>query len=114
IQRPFWINLPFTHIHRSITPDVLHQLYQGVIKHLIGWVKGACGTAEIDARCRRLPANHNIRLFLKGISHLSWVTGNEHDLICRFLLGIILDIRLPHNLSNTRLIKAVRGILDFL
>ncbi|KAH6912306.1 hypothetical protein BKA70DRAFT_1098303 [Coprinopsis sp. MPI-PUGE-AT-0042] len=114
IQSPFWINLPFVHIHRSITPDVLHQLYQGVLKHLIAWIKTACGPDEIDARCRRLPPNHHIRVFLKGISHLSRVTGTEHDQILRFLLGIIIDIKLPGHLSNARLLKAVRGILDFL
>ncbi|KAH6911156.1 hypothetical protein BKA70DRAFT_1423909 [Coprinopsis sp. MPI-PUGE-AT-0042] len=114
VPQPFWINLPFVHIYRSITPDVLHQLYQGVVKHLISWIKQACGANELDARCRRLPPNHNIRLFLNGISHLSRVTGTEHDQISRFLLGIILDIKLPGNLSNARLVKAVRGILDFL
>ena len=60
IQQPFWKNLPFVHIYHSITPDILHQLYQGVIKHVISWVHSACRDAEIDARCRRLPPNHNI------------------------------------------------------
>ena len=82
VQLPFWKNLPFVNIYRSITPDVLHQLYQGIVKHLIGWVRSICGSAEIDARCRRLPPNHNIRLFTKGISNLSRVTGTEHDQIC--------------------------------
>jgi hypothetical protein len=113
IQQPFWKNLPFVNIFRSITPDILHQLYQGVVKHLISWIRRAYGDAEIDALCRRLPPNHHIRLFLKGISHLSRVTGTEHDQICRFLLGIIIDIQLPHGYSNARLLRAVRGLLDF-
>ncbi|KAF9038794.1 hypothetical protein BDZ89DRAFT_894707, partial [Hymenopellis radicata] len=33
----FWANLPHTNIHLSTTPDVLHELYQGVLKHLISW-----------------------------------------------------------------------------
>jgi len=116
IQQPFWQCLPFVNIFRSITPDILHQLYQGNIKHLISWLQRACGEAEIDARCRRLPPNHNIRLFLKGISHLSRVTGTEHDQICRFLLGIIIDIRIPNASRGitSRLVRAVRGLLDFL
>ncbi|KAF6756066.1 hypothetical protein DFP72DRAFT_1008140 [Ephemerocybe angulata] len=114
VQDPFWKELPFVHIYRSITPDVLHQLYQGVVKHVISWLRIICGSDEIDARCRRLPPNHNIRLFLKGISHLSRVTGTEHDQICRFLLGLIIDIPLPHGYSNVRLLRAVRSLLDFI
>ena len=113
IQQLFWKNLPFVNIFCSITPDILHQLYQGVVKHLISWIQHAYGDAEIDARCHRLPPNHHIHLFLKGISHLSCVTGTEHDQICRFLLGIIIDIRLPHGYSNAWLLRAVRGLLDF-
>ena len=114
VQHPFWQNLPFVNIFRSITPDILHQMYQGNIKHLISWIQQACGEEEIDARCRRLPPNHNIRLFLKGISSLSRVTGTEHDQICRFLLGIVIDIKLPNQVSTARLLRAVRGLLDFL
>ncbi|KAJ7756682.1 hypothetical protein B0H16DRAFT_1662562 [Mycena metata] len=113
VFHPFWGGLPYTNIFQSISPDILHQLYQGIIKHLIAWLKECCGEAEIDARCRRLPPNHNIRLFMSGISDLSRVTGKEHDQISRFLLGIIIDIRLPNNLASGRLIAAVRGVLDF-
>lgn len=114
VVHPFWEDLPYVNIFCSITPDVLHQLYQGVLKHLKAWVLEAYGIAEIDARCRRLPSNHNIRLFMKGISGLSRVSGTEHDQICRFLLGIIIDIPLPGGHSSARLIRSVRGLLDFL
>ena len=114
VPLPFWLGLPHLNIFQSITPDVLHQLYQGVVKYLKTWLTSACGATEIDARCRRLPPNHNIRLFMKGISSLSRVTGHEHDQICRFLLGIIIDIQLPNNLSNIRLIRSARALLDFL
>ncbi|KAJ7865865.1 hypothetical protein B0H14DRAFT_3084269 [Mycena olivaceomarginata] len=105
IHHPFWEDLPFVNIFLSITPDILHQLFQGVIKHVVSWVKDAYGPLEIDARCRRLPPNHNIRLFLKGITTLSRVSGTEHGQICRILLGLI---------SPVRLVRAVRAALDFL
>jgi len=59
IVDPFWKELPYVHIYCLITPDVLHQLYQGIIKHVVSWVIRACGAAEIDARCCCMPPNHN-------------------------------------------------------
>ncbi|KAG1831329.1 hypothetical protein EV424DRAFT_1470100 [Suillus variegatus] len=84
IIHPFWEPLPYTNIFQAITPD-------GLIKHLLGWLAEAFGAAEIDARCQRLPPNHHI----------------QHSQICRFLLGIIVDIWLPNQLAPSRL-------LDFL
>ncbi|KAF7342816.1 hypothetical protein MSAN_01997500 [Mycena sanguinolenta] len=107
IYHPFWEELPYTNIFQAISPDILHQLYQGVIKHLISWLKECCGEAEIDARCRRLPPNHNIRLFMGGISNLSRVTGKEHDQISRFLLSLVVDVELPEGHSPSKLVAAM-------
>ncbi|KAJ7491595.1 hypothetical protein B0H11DRAFT_2399014 [Mycena galericulata] len=98
IYHPFWEGLPYTNIFQAIGPDILHQLYQGI---------------EIDARCRCLPPNHNVRLFMNGISNLSRVTGKEHDQISRFLLGIIVDVKLPGDVASGPLLAAVRALLDF-
>ncbi|KAH8804139.1 hypothetical protein DL96DRAFT_1474768 [Flagelloscypha sp. PMI_526] len=115
IQRPFWQNLPYLNIYQSITPDILHQLYQGVVKHVVQWVRAACGDEEIDARCRRLPPNHTIRIFMKGISKLSRVSGTEHGQICSFILGVVIGIPLPDgHQQQARLVQSLRSLLDFL
>ncbi|TFK58415.1 hypothetical protein BDN72DRAFT_782119 [Pluteus cervinus] len=113
VQHPFWEQLPYSHIYRSITPDILHQLYQGFIKHLIQWLRDAYGDAQLNARCQALPPNHNIRLFLNGITHLQRVTGREHSQITSILLGLIINLPLPQQHSPRRLVRAVRAILDF-
>ncbi|KAI1788238.1 hypothetical protein LXA43DRAFT_1097454 [Ganoderma leucocontextum] len=84
------------------------------MKHLIAWLQEACGEDEIDARCRRLPPNHNLRHFANGISTMSRVTGKEHQDICRDLLGLIVGLRLPGGASSVRLVRATRALLDFL
>lgn len=114
VPHPFWEGFPYVNVFRSITPDILHQLHQGVVKHVLTWLKAAYGAEELDARCRRLPPNHQIRLFLKGITTLQRVTGKEHAHICRFLLGLIIGLPLRGGFSAVRLVRAVRAILDFL
>jgi hypothetical protein len=116
VYRPFWETLPFSDIYLSITPDILHQLSQGVMKHLLAWVSkpSIFGPEEIDVRCRRTPPNHNITLFPKGITTLSRVSGQEHKNMCRILLGLVVDLPLPEGQSPVRLIRAVRALLDFL
>lgn len=52
VQQPFWEDLPFTNIYHSITPDILHQLYQGMVKHVVSWLREAVGDDELDAQCR--------------------------------------------------------------
>ncbi|KAJ3779834.1 hypothetical protein GGU10DRAFT_381687 [Lentinula aff. detonsa] len=52
---PFWAGFPLTDIHRCITPDVLHQLFQGVFKRLVAWVQTSMGEEELDQRIRQLP-----------------------------------------------------------
>ncbi|KAG2140475.1 uncharacterized protein EDB93DRAFT_1241851 [Suillus bovinus] len=106
IIHPFWEDLPYTNIYQAITPDVLHQLYQGLIKHLLGWLAQACRAAEVNAQCCWLPPNHHVQLFMKGITSLTRLSGTEHSQICCFLLGIIIDIRLPENLASSHPLKA--------
>jgi hypothetical protein len=89
-------------------------MYQGIMKHLIHWIIKACSASKIDARCRRMPPNHNVRLFMKGISSLSCVSGVEHDYMCRILLGLVIDVQLPGGLLNARLIACMHALLDFL
>ncbi|KAL0572146.1 hypothetical protein V5O48_009824 [Marasmius crinis-equi] len=114
VQNPFWKELPYTNIFRTITPDVLHQLYQGVIKHLISWITEIYGEDDIDARASRLPPNHGIRVFRKGITSLSRVSGAEHKQMCAFLLSVVTDARLPGGQSSASLMAATRALLDFL
>ncbi|KAG1773500.1 hypothetical protein EDD22DRAFT_976106 [Suillus occidentalis] len=96
---PFWEDLPHCNIYHTITLD-------GLVKHLILWIKSAFSEAEIDARCKHLPPNHNMHIFMKGLSILSRVSGMEHKQICRFLLGIIIDLRLPDGVSPHHLVHA--------
>ena len=114
IIHPYWEGLPFCNIFKAIPPDILHQLCQGLIKHLVSWIKTAYNADEIDARCRCMPRNCHLRHFTNGISNLTRVTGHEHEQMARVLLGVIAELQLPGGQSSAPLIRATRALLDFL
>jgi hypothetical protein len=114
VYHPFWETFPLADIFLSITPDILHQMLQGMMKHLISWLVGIFGATVIDARCKAIPPNHKILLFTKGISMLSRVTGHEHKKMCGILLGLIVDLPMPGGVDSSRVVKATRALLDFL
>ncbi|THG94848.1 hypothetical protein EW026_g6702 [Hermanssonia centrifuga] len=116
IYEPFWRHLPYADIYLSITPDVLHQLYQGVVKHLVSWIKAAYDPAELNARCRRMPPNHNSIFGLRAVRalmdfvylaqypiHSDESLAAMEDALQRFhddkdtfiVLGIRMDFNLP-------------------
>ena len=114
VEHPFWARLPLTDVFLSITLDILHQMLQGMVKHLIEWLIEVFGSAEIDAWCHAMPPNHNIMLFAKGISNLSRVSGHEHKKMCSILLGLVVGLSVPGGHDSSRIVKAVRSLLDFL
>ncbi|KAI0088972.1 hypothetical protein BDY19DRAFT_1006916 [Irpex rosettiformis] len=114
IPHPYWEDLPFVDIFMAITPDILHQLYQGLVRHLISWIKKLYSHEQLDARIRCLPLNSHVRHFWKGMTHLSRPTGQEHSELARVILGVIIDTPLPNGQSPVRLVKATRALLDFL
>jgi len=114
VVNPFWASLPLGDIFVSITLDILHQMLQGMVKHLIQWLIGIFGPSVIDAQCKSIPPNHKILIFSKGITILSCVMGKEHKKICGFLLGLIVNLPVPGGMDSLRMVKAVHALLDFL
>ena len=106
--------LPLTNVFVSITPDVLHQLLQGVIKHLLNWLICIFGPIEIDVWCHAMLPNHKLMIFSKGISTLSYISGHEHKKICSILLGLVVDLPIPGQWDSSWLVHTVHVLLDFL
>lgn len=108
VDIPFWANLPHCNIHSAISADILHQLYQGMLMHLIEWLTALIGAAELDARLKRLPETHGVRHFVNGISGLSQVSGPERKEMIKQLLGCAVGKISP------RALRATRSLFDFI
>jgi Plavaka transposase len=114
VYHPFWECLPLVDIFISITPNILHQMLQGMVKHLIHWLVSIFGAVGIDAWCKAIPPNHKIMIFTKGIATLSRVSGHEHKKMCSIILGLIIDLPIPGGQNSSHMVKAVCALLDFL
>ncbi|KAG2099223.1 uncharacterized protein F5147DRAFT_582721, partial [Suillus discolor] len=108
VQRPFWEGFPYSNIHLSMTPDVLHQLYQGIFKHMVAWCDYFLHPSELDARIKALPPCFGVRHFQNGWSELSQISGRERKEMARILLGCLVG-KVPR-----RVILAYRSLLDFI
>jgi hypothetical protein len=108
VYQPFWEGFPFCDIHSSITPDVLHQLYQGVFKHLVGWCQNILTPQELDRRIRALPPAFGLRQFKNGIFALSQISGPERKNMAKVLLGCLIGC------MPSKGISAVTALLDFI
>ncbi|EJD33325.1 hypothetical protein AURDEDRAFT_77066 [Auricularia subglabra TFB-10046 SS5] len=108
VQRPFWSDWPHANIHAAITSDVLHQLVQGVGKHVVQWLLALAPKRELDARIRRLPPTHGLRHFSDGITHLSKIQGAEHKAIFAQILGCV------HGIVPDDAVRAATALFDFI
>ncbi|KAJ7193749.1 hypothetical protein GGX14DRAFT_378748 [Mycena pura] len=107
---PFWSDLPHCDIFTCFTPDLLHEIHNGVFgDHIVSWSSAATDGVgpEIDQRFRSMTPHPSLRHFNKGITLTSQWTGTEHKNMEKVYLGVLA------NATDPRVIRAVRGIFDF-
>ncbi|KAJ6564347.1 hypothetical protein B0H19DRAFT_941521 [Mycena capillaripes] len=108
---PFWADLPHCEIFRCMTPDLLHELHNGVFgDHVVKWTTKAMSgeTAEVDRRFRAMPPHPSLRHFKKGISLTTQWTGTERKNMEKVFLGVLA------NATDARVQLSAAGILDFI
>jgi len=108
VYEPFWKDFPLCNINEAMTPDILHQLYQGVLKHLIHWCQRMLGPLELDHQIWAMSLASGVHHFKNGFSALSQITGLERKNMAKIHLGCLVGV-LP--LEG---IQAVTALLDFI
>ncbi|KEP46644.1 hypothetical protein V565_188010, partial [Rhizoctonia solani 123E] len=109
---PWWASIPQMNFHASIMPDLLHQLYQGMIKtHVITWTKKVFGASVVDKCFRAIPGAVGLRYFTKGISKIpgSRWTGRESKETAKQLLPVIAS----QPSVKPMFVSLTRSVIDF-
>jgi hypothetical protein len=108
--RPFWADLPHTNIFMAITPDILHQLHNGVIgEHLIPWLQEIIEDLDEDALDNRFQAQSpfpGLRRFRDGISAILQWTGNKRREMEKILISCLIG------LVDNQVISATSALLE--
>ncbi|EGO04642.1 hypothetical protein SERLA73DRAFT_24498, partial [Serpula lacrymans var. lacrymans S7.3] len=99
---------PHCNIHIAITSDVLHHLYQGILKHMVHWCQQLLDPKELDARIRALHPCFGVCYFKNGFFALDWIGGNEKKDMAKILLGRLIG-KLPCHTTIT-----YQSLLDFI
>ncbi|KAI6040101.1 hypothetical protein EDC04DRAFT_2867769 [Pisolithus marmoratus] len=107
IVMPFWVGFPLCCIHSCVTADVLHQLFQGIIKYLITWCMELINESELDCQLQTLPQCSGIHHFKDGWSKLSQVSGTERKQMVKVLLGCLVS-KVPNDI-----LTCYKALLDF-
>ncbi|KAJ7898890.1 hypothetical protein B0H14DRAFT_3080756 [Mycena olivaceomarginata] len=101
---PFWADFPHMDVFSSMTPDMLHEIHNGVFgDHIVSWSSAAMEGVgpEIDSRFRAMTPHPTLRHFKKGITLTTQWTGNEHKNMEKVYLGILA------NATDPRVLRAM-------
>ncbi|QRV93720.1 hypothetical protein RhiJN_21738 [Ceratobasidium sp. AG-Ba] len=108
---PWWANIPHLDCAGCIMPDFLHQLHQGMVRHLLNWTIAAGGKATIDRLFMLMPEAEGMRRFGQGISRLTQWTGRESREAAKQLLPVVAC--LDGDKWDTDFVRFARALLDF-
>ncbi|KZT52614.1 hypothetical protein CALCODRAFT_417353, partial [Calocera cornea HHB12733] len=111
---PFFADLP-SEIHSSMYPDILHQLLQGVVKHLVSWIKQIVGQKELDLCFQSQPPAHGVQHYEGGFPDFARLTGKEIKDIFAVLPGAICgsSVLQQKGADGTRVMKATCALAEF-
>ncbi|KAG8780267.1 hypothetical protein FRC12_023265 [Ceratobasidium sp. 428] len=107
---PWWGDLPDFNLPTCFTPDLLHQVHQGIFKtHLLRWLKHLVGAKKMDERFVSMPLAAGMRRFAKGITGISQWTGRESKQMAAQILPVVIG-----NLRSLEVAKMVIALMNFM
>ncbi|KAI5981878.1 hypothetical protein EDC04DRAFT_2874695 [Pisolithus marmoratus] len=108
IVTPFWVGFPLCCIHSCVTANVLHQLFQGIIKYLIALCVELINESELNCQLQTLPQCSGVHHFKDSWSKLLQVSRTERKQMAKVLLGCLVS-KVPNDV-----LTCYKALLDFI
>ncbi|QRW03803.1 hypothetical protein RhiLY_02802 [Ceratobasidium sp. AG-Ba] len=109
---PWWANMPNLDFAGCLMPDILHQLHQGMLRHLLKWTYKATGKAEVDRYFVAMPIAEGMRHFRQGVSGVQQWSGRESKEVEKQLLPVIASLDFQG--WDHGFVRLSRALLDFI
>ncbi|KAG8682098.1 hypothetical protein FRC08_015195 [Ceratobasidium sp. 394] len=109
---PWWANIPHLDFAASLMPDILHQLHQGMLRHLLKWSIAAAGEEMVDLYFMLMPGAEGMHHPGQGASGPQQWTGRESKEAAKQLLPVIAS--LDANPWDQDFVCLARSLLDFI
>lgn len=111
VEYPFWKSLPLVDICKALSVDLLHGFHKFFYDHPFQWNLNSLGKDELDARMKSQVALVGGRVFPRGVSHISQMSGKEHRALQTVHLGVVANAPIQYSREIT---LATRALLDFI
>ncbi|KAG8684415.1 hypothetical protein FRC11_012148, partial [Ceratobasidium sp. 423] len=109
VEFPFWAELPFIDICQVLSVDLLHGFHKFFYDHPFKWNMNSLGEDEIDVRMKAQVPYAGSRVFPKGVSHISQMSGKEHQALATVHLSVVANTPVKYSRELT---LATRALLD--
>lgn len=111
VEYPFWASLPFVDICRVLSVDLLHGFHKFFFDHPFQWNVKSLGEEELDARIKAQIPYSGARIFPKGVTHISQMSGKEHRALQTVHLSVVANSPAQYSRELT---IATQALLDFM
>jgi hypothetical protein len=91
VDRQFWSSLPQVDIFKMLCPDILHRFHKMFYNHIYHFNLTGMGDDEYDACIRSQVHFAGDCAFPHGVSHISQMTGIEHQALEHTHLPIVAN-----------------------
>lgn len=110
VEFPFWESLPFMDICNVLSVHLLHGFHMFFLDHPFKWNINSLGEDKINAQKKSQVALVGGRVFPKGVTHISQMSGKEHRALETVHLGVVANAPIQYSREIT---LATRSLLDF-